>query len=616
MEMGSSSRRTAKRIYTYFDKHRKLNLIILFLFVWTVATCIFYHRFPQNYRYPNFFAEDGDHFTANIMGKGFIGALLTPFNGYFIFGIYILTELGFLLNSLLHHGQFADLPASYALVSYAFFGLCAALPVLLLHSYVRLPYLLALALLIALLPMPSFDYGTIGTIGNLKFAFVYISFLLVLYRLRLPKNAKRIFIVDFVLAIGMFTTAGCYIALPFILFSPNMLPNIREWKKKQGWLSLLTRDNYALWSFIALGVIAATQVLYVAIHGTPTLPGYLDQPYQWHKTIEVFIARPYLYPFVAGIYHHLRGVFVLAISAVALFLLLRYGTKGNRFLYIFGITTIFFTTAVFIYNRTGVSFHYDHYQTSGFDNFYYTQNFIALTLGVVLLADLAKKWRTIAYAGVPIIILLVVLNMNYTNHSYAPNDFMQYQISPLKTQLKTLCQKDTPNVMFSIYPFTFLHMTVPHDTACTVTVSTTGPTIVNYGLYTKSDKILALQDSNSQFQQTFTAEAADLHAIALYVSTYYQSRIRGYQLRLMDADCRQVIKSANLPHDARDNAYLTIPLNAHLLAGKQYCFSVYSTTSPAPRLALQFAQPVNDARVRLIVNGQPSVRNITFEAVY
>ena len=613
-------RLTLGHIRSYVQSHRRISVIILFLVAWIAASYIFYRRFPQNFEYANFFAEDGDHFTANIMQKGFVGSLLTPFNGYFIFGIYLLKQAGFVVNSVLFHGQFADLPASLALVSYGFLGLCAALPVVLLRSYLRWQYRIALVLLIALLPLPSFDYGTIGTIGNLKFPFVYICFLLVLYRLRLSRSAKRVFLIDALLAVGMFTTAGCYIALPFILLSRNMLPqNVRTtWKRKNTWLSLIRRDNYALWSFVGLAALACVQILYVAVHGTPELPGYLDEPYQWRKTIEVFIARPYLYPFISSVYHHLRGIFVLSISGLALFLVIRYGAARNRYLYVFGIVTIFFTTAVFIYNRTGVSFYYDHYRTSGFDNFYYTQNFIALVLGMVLLADIAAaiKWRPLMRIGVPVAIVLLTLSMARTNQTYAPNDFMQYQIRPLKTQLAALCTEHGKNVMFSVYPFTFLHMTVPHDTACTPAVSNSHPTVVNYGLYTKSDKILALKGTKPQFYQSFIAKSSNLHEIGLYVSTYYQSQISGYRLNLMDAACRNVLKDIALPRYVRDNAYLTIAVDAKLSKGTGYCFTVYPTSSTAPPLALQFAQPINSTDVTLRVNGQVSDRSITFALVY
>src|SRR6266576_6505487 len=85
-------------------------LIIVFIIVWVLAAIIFYWRFPNNLAYPNFYAEDGSILGRNILQHGFLSAPMTTFNGYYIWGLYLIESVGFILNNLFYHGQLIDLP--------------------------------------------------------------------------------------------------------------------------------------------------------------------------------------------------------------------------------------------------------------------------------------------------------------------------------------------------------------------------------------------------------------------------------------------------------------------------------------------------------------------------
>src|SRR5258708_23281277 len=71
---------------------------VIFGALWLVASYLFYRRFPANYLQPNFYAEDGTVFAKNILNYGFWQSLLTTFNGYYIWGLYILEGIAFILN--------------------------------------------------------------------------------------------------------------------------------------------------------------------------------------------------------------------------------------------------------------------------------------------------------------------------------------------------------------------------------------------------------------------------------------------------------------------------------------------------------------------------------------
>lgn len=600
---------------TFYAKYPSVLLWIIFIIAWGICSYVFFLRFPNNLLFPNFFAEDGQHFVTNIINDGFIGALITPFNGYFIFGIYILTEFGFMLNSLFLGGEFITLPMGLALSSYIFLGLCAALPIVLLKKWISLPYRLAIALLIVLLPMPSFDYGTIGTIGNLKFAFNYIAVLLVLYRATLPRTSKKIILVDICLAIGAFTTAGVYLILPFILASDGLQIYKRAVRKKLK--DLFKRDNISLWSGVGLAVASFVQVAYIVIKGVPKFPGYLDEPYKVVNTIEVFIARSYLYPGVSALYHHLTNLFVVLLFIGICLLGYKYFNRKRILVYIVGISAILTTSLVFVINRTGTAYYYDNYKTTGFDNFFYAQNFIGIILIVFLIYDMSTKikWFNSLYLPLLLVALLAAGSIR-SNSVYAPNDFMQYQIGTLEEQVKPQCDAKKESITFSVYPFKFLTMTEPQERICNDSLGDNN-NIENPLLLDTGTSGLNISPKTDSFTQTFTADRDGLHGLGIYLGTYYQPVLKNYELVLMDSTCEHTLRSLEMPRYVRDNAFRTIsfePLEQS--AGQKYCLTIQAKTDDSQPLALRLSDSGLYAEGDLTVNDIPSNRDIVFSLLY
>ncbi len=79
-------------------------------------------------------------------------------------------------------GGINTLPMVTAGVSAVFLGLCAVLPFALFRRELGSGISLLAGLLLVLVPMYSYDYAILGTLSNLKFAFLYIAFILALYR--------------------------------------------------------------------------------------------------------------------------------------------------------------------------------------------------------------------------------------------------------------------------------------------------------------------------------------------------------------------------------------------------------------------------------------------------
>ncbi|HSX01029.1 MAG TPA: hypothetical protein VLF67_02190, partial [Candidatus Saccharimonas sp.] len=350
----------AARLREWGVAHPAASSWLALVAVWTIAGVVFYWRFPNNLQYPNFYAEDGSVLTEGLLHHGFWGAVLALFNGYCIAGMYLLAQIGFWLNGLLYHGQLADLPKAYALVSYGFLGLVAALPVVLLRAYIGLGWRLLVALAVTVLPITNYDYAIIGVIGNFKYLFVPVAFMLVMYRIRLPRTSKRIWLADLGLLICLYTDAAVYLLLPALLLGDGLRP-----RQLLGLRGLPRRANVALWSAVVLGVLSLYQIYLVGRYGIPAIPGYLDEPLRTSPLLEIGVARSYLYPLVYWWYKHLNDVVSVGMLGLIVAAMWRWGRREHWAVYGVGLAIIAVATGLFVANRTGVTALFNKYVSPG-----------------------------------------------------------------------------------------------------------------------------------------------------------------------------------------------------------------------------------------------------------
>ena len=87
-------------------KYPRLSSLLVFIITVSVVSYIFYIRFPNNLLHPNFYAEDGKDYMANILNNGFLTSLFHTFNGYFIVGIYLLMGVAYAINFIIFQNQF------------------------------------------------------------------------------------------------------------------------------------------------------------------------------------------------------------------------------------------------------------------------------------------------------------------------------------------------------------------------------------------------------------------------------------------------------------------------------------------------------------------------------
>ncbi len=585
--------------------------------IWLVASYIFFLRFPNNYNSPNFFGEDGSIFTANYVDHGFWGTLLQTFNGYYIWGIYLLVELGHIFNTVFHQGQFINLPVSYAVVSYGFWGLCAALPIVLLRSYLRWPYLVLLAALICFVPAPGWDYQIIGTFGNFKFIYVYIAFLLILYRLRINKNSWKVVPVDVLLLICGYTNVTVYPMLLLLL-----LPYRHEIKQSWKQPLVLLRHNKGLISLTCLGIALVPQLIVIKVDGIPKVPGYLYGPFDHQRAVEILLHRPYLYSVTHAFTKHMTDF--LAIGGFAIFLLIVFLLRSRRtnVAVVFGLATICLTTALFVINRPGVSQFFFGYKAGGPAQFFFTQNMIFYVVAVILLSSLIAKLRPQAFkAAVFLLFAIVVLGQFADSSSFGRNDFMQRNVGTIYANARQSCSTQHGNtVSFPIYPTkTQVYTGIDRSMVCTPALNDYQPTEIDLGLDSTNAQYLALgSDPQSRFTQTFVSSQPKLNGIDLYVSTFATTISTPYRLQLYDQTCHKLLRSVNIAVSRLDdNQYTNItfsPLNDS--TDKTYCFTVAPKVSHVTTPIAVWLSTKDYPQGTTTVGGKQVTTDVVFRPLY
>jgi hypothetical protein len=154
-------------------------------------------------------------------------------------------------------------------------------------------------------------------------------------------------------------------------------------------------------SLFVLAGLAAVQLIIVAIRGVPELPGFYTEPYEWGKTIEIFVARSYLFGYVYGLYSSLGNLMALALLCgmlgVAAWLTPRY----LRFALATAAVAVLVADLALLLNRPGISRLFSRYTTSGPDHYFFAQTAIAYLIGACIIAG--AEGGSSAWGGIDIV---------------------------------------------------------------------------------------------------------------------------------------------------------------------------------------------------------------------
>lgn len=442
-------------------KHPRLCDLVAVVLLVGVTTTVILLRYPPALSIPNFYAEDGTVFLQNIFEKNLFGAITTPFNGYFVAGQYLVAGSAVAVYEVLGL-PFYLLPSLVALASGAFLGLTVSLPFLLFRMELGWRLSLAVVAVSAFFPLTSSDYAVVGTIGNLKFAFMYWAFLFVIYRNMHYRDKAKTILSDGVLLLCVLTNITTVALLPFLLW-PYRRRIIALIKKPR---SLTGVRGYMRADTVGLAVLLPGSVLYAItmyLRGIPVLPGYLDAPYVWAATVKI-LYRVTFYPFLFPLSKHLNDVIVIIILLAMLWAVL-YLNKKSRLTFLFALFAIFVATISFVVTRPGVGEFMLKYGASP-DQFFYAQGLIF----VFACAWVLKNYTINQHHGVylAVVVVAVLAATAPFASSYGRNKVLYDSRGSAYTNITSQCNYDrsAKAVVIPIYPAAGWNWKVDRKVAC------------------------------------------------------------------------------------------------------------------------------------------------------
>ncbi len=464
-------------------RHPVLILILSYVGASLLASYIFYLRLPQGIDQANFYAEDS-LYVMNILEKSFLASVFTPFNGYLIVGTYLVQGVGFSINHLIFGGRVLYLPESIAIASYAFLGFSACLPMVLLRNILAKLAILGLILATIFVPLPSMDYGIIGSTANLKFLFAYIAVLLIIYRHFLPLKSKKHYVIDSLLLICALTNILCIFLLPVII-----VRHIRFENGHRIFRAIRTESFISL-SILAILLIASILFLTLTSEIKP-IGGIYDKPYQWSETIEIFVTRSYLFSYVYGIYGYLNNIISLIFMAFFIYVGFRITEDRLRTPVFMLFVSVLIISAFTLVNRPGLSTLFGSYSSSGYDQYFYTQNIIALLIGSIIISGLLRKWPNYSLYIATVMPIVAVSQYGLID-SVGRSNFMAESRGTFISNARKVCA-DSPNgkIYVPTYPQPPFVIYLESTKICPDAVKSKDNTrLFSLGLQPSSDKII------------------------------------------------------------------------------------------------------------------------------
>jgi hypothetical protein len=451
--------RSLGQVGGFIDRH----YIWASLTIIVAAALIFALRNLYAFTSPNFYAEDATVLFSHIFTGNPLRVLVTAFNGYLIVGQYLLAYLAAGLNFII--GNHLDmLPTVTATVSCTFLGFVASLPFILFRKKLGVPLSLLLVLLTALIPLASYDYAIIGTISNLKFPFLYIAFLLVIYRLTTKDlNFKQYLLIDVLLFVCVLTNATAAFLVPVILFA--YYQQLRD---------LIARKKINLTApmigAIGLTILSGLYVLVAVVKGIPKIPGYLDGPFN-HQAILPIIDRSTFFGIAYPITSTFNTYFVIALLIVTFTLMTWLFIKKpeTRLMLFIASWAIFLGTGLFVLNRPGIGDLYLNYMHKGGpDQFFYAQNMIFIfALGWIGRDFIKKLFNKHAFIVGTVLVLYLLLALPQGT-SFGQSAVIYKDMKPIQSNIDKACRQyaDQDKVILQIYPTTYWQWRVDKKLAC------------------------------------------------------------------------------------------------------------------------------------------------------
>jgi len=455
--------KTSRKCITVIERHP----LITWLVVMGVATAIFALRNVPAFTLPNFYAEDATILFENVYSKDIVATMLTGFNGYLVVGLYAVAYVAAAINELFG-GGLDTLAVVTAAVSCFFLGFAASLPFILFRRQLGVPLALVVVLMTCFVPIAAYDYAIIGTIGNLKFVFLYIATLFVVYRLVNPEMGRfRTVVVDAILLFCTLTNVTVAFLLPVLLL-PYVIGILTEFRMSR---AIKIKPTFGLISAAVIVLVGAAYTCLAILKGIPKIPGYLDTPYNAAATLPL-AERTTFFAFTHPITPAFNSYFVavLLFAGVVALLWCFKRQVSDRYVIIALLWAMFLGTVLFVINRPGIGELYLNYlHKGGPDQFFMAQNMIF----IFLVAWVSRAWiRARSFRQSALLLsglVLYALLAFPLSTSFGHNSQVYYQsMQPIEPNLEKACREyaKKKDVIIQVYPTTTWQWSVDHDLAC------------------------------------------------------------------------------------------------------------------------------------------------------
>lgn len=434
------------RIKSWGVRLNATNFLIFLIFVAIVIL-----RNPVYLQFPNFYAEDGVVFFKDSYSKGFL-SLFETFNGYPLVGIRIISLLGTSLSLFPFLHNLLLVAILFSLLSYIFWALLAFLTVRELRNFVDRFWAYLGGFLVLLIPLSGWNYAILGTIGNLKFGFLYLAFLLMVERLHRndwTKSNKSL------LMICVLTNPMSAIFLPFFYFS------------KQKPLISKSATDYMFGIF----TIIVGMVIYVNSR-TYILPKeYVSGYWSFWDFTKVVTGRTFIFPLTSSLYSEnflIITVLTLLVTVVALNNL----SSPNRIFIITSLLCAVFVSSFILFSRQGLIVFYSPATNPGPAQFFYPQNMIVMFCFVIIAESIARRFYRglVPYKIAPVILFSLYIWGNYQGIGFGgvgPNAAWQKSFNSIDKNTAEACKGEIKNLVeIEILPGMPWKLTLPKSVVC------------------------------------------------------------------------------------------------------------------------------------------------------
>jgi hypothetical protein len=402
-----------KKFYNFIIKNQR---IILFAICFVVSLIVLYYRYPAAYQKATFFAEDGDVFTKNIFEKGYLQGIFTRFNGYYIVGIYMITTVPIMIYEALNL-NFYQIPKLIVIMSFLGFAFISTLHILIFYKKFDKATHILLTMILVLMPFGEHDHIMLGVIGNLKFSFAYVAFLLTIYRIQENKiSLLKALIIDSIILLCCYTNISAYIFLPIIGLD-YLWRFYKEYGLQVSKLKQFIVKNLTVLSYMSILLLSLVQVIIIKLYGLPKFEKYFPGPYDYSKSIEIFLGRTY-FAILHQFYESLNDLLIIVITVLLGIIVVKFYKRISVTILSISAYSIFFLTFLLVLGRPGIHIFFGDYpEYGGQPQFFHAQNLIFSFIFVLVFYQIIKgiKKKTIRYILVVIMFLFVLIGIPSLN---------------------------------------------------------------------------------------------------------------------------------------------------------------------------------------------------------